>query len=257
MQSSVREMVIELRGENPWMTLAEIGDRCGVTREAVRQHLHKAGLPTRALRNRRCYFCNRFLKKSDEYRLRRPTREIPNRYYCCLDCLEQIRPGRIIMLECEECHTLFPRREKVVIYGIGKRGFQHVWCSRKCHGKWLGKNFGVKKGDKPRRASWKTKWDHEKVWQEHLQTGWGVARLSKLLGIPCGTVTAILRKKRGFAKPARKYDWQQVWQKHLETGWGAGRLSRSLHIPMSTVSRILRKMRIEHFRFLGATPRSR
>lgn len=41
---------------------------------------------------------------------------------------------------CEECHIPIRRRIKHNLYMKEKRGYKHTWCSKKCQGKWLGKN---------------------------------------------------------------------------------------------------------------------
>lgn len=47
-----------------------------------------------------------------------------------------------IDLACEECGELFKRRAAVVVELMGRRGQDHVWCSKRCHGLWLGRTHG-------------------------------------------------------------------------------------------------------------------
>lgn len=186
--SSTRDRVIALRTQNPGLTLQQIGNECGITREAVRKHLVKAGLPTKAASDRRCYFCNRRVEPGG-YRRRRPNKNIPFAHYRCLSCAKEQKKAKIVLLECDDCHLLFPRPARIV-RAMAKRGYQHKFCSRKCMGKWLADNTcraGIRK-------TRKTKWDYEAVWQERQRTGWGVRRLSKHLVIPVSTVSLILRK---------------------------------------------------------------
>jgi PP-loop superfamily ATP-utilizing enzyme len=48
-QPSVREHAIKLREKSPCMTLQAIGDKCGVSKERVRQILQSEGMETKLL----------------------------------------------------------------------------------------------------------------------------------------------------------------------------------------------------------------
>lgn len=90
---------------------------------------------------------------------------------------------RIISVECPSCATLFLVRRAEMLRQFGRR-----FCSHQCFGKLLGKTFG----SMPR----KKKYDYDLVWTKHLETGFGRRRLSRLLNIPEGAISMILRVKR-------------------------------------------------------------
>lgn len=47
-----------------------------------------------------------------------------------------------ITVACDECGVLFKRRQGELAYGVGKRNYNHIYCSRKCFGKRLGRDYG-------------------------------------------------------------------------------------------------------------------
>jgi len=113
-----------------------------------------------------------------------------NRFFCSREC--QMQYVRISLI-CEECGKVFYRRALKVAHDLGEKNYQHIWCSYRCHGLWLAKHYGF--AVYPEHAH-KRKHDWERIWQLHLDTGWGAPRLSKKLGIPVSTISSILWKKR-------------------------------------------------------------
>ena len=137
MKRKTHENVVNLRRKNPCLTLQEIGEKCGITRERVRQHLKEAELPTVGLGKKYCHYCGKHLNVGEKYKSLAPNKTVSFHHYCCFSCWDIIRPGKTIMLECEVCGILFPRKESLVIIRLGRREYQHVFCSKKCQGKWF------------------------------------------------------------------------------------------------------------------------
>lgn len=132
---NTKEYVCKLRLNNPCMTLKSIGDSAGVTRERVRQILSSNNLPTKSYRVYKllqCRYCFKIIRAP--------------RIYCSKECREK---DLYIYLECEECGKLVKRLAKDYIWRLKNRNYKHVWCNKRCQGKWLGKNFGHRysKGD--------------------------------------------------------------------------------------------------------------
>ena len=96
-------VVIRLRKGNPCMTLKQIGDRVGVTRERVRQVLSRAGLPTRALVS-------------------------PKLRYECPGCGKLLLGPMFFCAFCESRVLWTERAQKARV----RRGLKHVFCSLKC-----------------------------------------------------------------------------------------------------------------------------
>ncbi len=160
--TGVTVKVADLRQQHPCMKAADIARRIGVSREGVRQALIRNGLPTRP--------------------------PIQPRRACACGCGQPIyKPGRsyyspehrhnhlFVQIACSTCGTL---KETLATRLIShtKRGYQFSFCSRRCLGVWMGKqNRGH--SNRPR------KYDYDKIWTAHIQTGYGAVRLSRLLGI--------------------------------------------------------------------------
>jgi len=125
--------LIDYRSNNPCLTLEQIGRKFGITREAVRQILARAGERTSSLNygNWVCSRCGKRISITD----------LPKRKYCP-ECRKILKEQLTTMLTCDYCGKLFPRRTKDVLLRIGKRGAKHVFCSKVCQGRYLGDNFG-------------------------------------------------------------------------------------------------------------------
>jgi len=79
---------------------------------------------------------------------------------------------------------------------MGKRGQQHIWCTKQCQDKWLGEHEGFGVHPEHRVGHIIKKWDYDMVWQKHLETGYGALKLSRLLKIPMATIGVVLHKKK-------------------------------------------------------------
>ncbi len=123
---TARQQVVIIRETSPCLTLRAIGNKVGVSGERVRQILNSEKMATRhwTARSTRCPQCGG--KKSMSARV-------------CMSCHSE---NHHVWLACDECGILFKRRLTLVLHCIGKDHQEHVWCSKKCQGKWFGKNYG-------------------------------------------------------------------------------------------------------------------
>ncbi|KKN63762.1 hypothetical protein LCGC14_0498660 [marine sediment metagenome] len=89
---------------------------------------------------------------------------------------------RQIPVKCEVCGDLVLRMRAQILRMGG-----HQFCGQRCHGRWLGVN---------KKTGRRRKHDYEAIWSEHIRTGWGAIRLSRLLGINLGVINHALHTKR-------------------------------------------------------------
>lgn len=134
---------------------------------------------------------------------------LPSKYRRCLNCdrltLEKIYCSRqcfheysTIQVVCSQCGTLFPiRKSQLIPHRVKQRKTEEMFCSTQCYGKWTGIHHGF--GIYPEHRKGR-KWDYDIVWQEHLATGYGSRRLSRILKIPEPTISVILKCKRKETK---------------------------------------------------------
>lgn len=123
--------VCTLRQQNPCLTLIEIGDQLGVTRERVRQILKKEGMSTRALYVPKygrfsCVVCDKVFV---------PERATSTRLYCSVQCQKE---AAMITLSCDWCGNLFKRpiyKEKPT---LARHPGKNVFCNKHCYGSWFG-----------------------------------------------------------------------------------------------------------------------
>ena len=113
-------------GQLPSGLLADLGRKHNVSRERVRQLANKAGLITlTTIRKSKatCMYCER------KYVQNRTTQ-----VYCSRECREAVRLLKYWEIGvCEQCKLGHLR------YKSGTNSNQH-YCSKKCMGRWLGKN---------------------------------------------------------------------------------------------------------------------
>ena len=185
-------------------TLQEIGDRCGVTRERIRQILRDY-YPEK--NQRPVYFITRkalskLIKHScgtirdlENEGLLTPIKRGSLSLYHTKDIakIQALVEERIISrrspiteLTCESCGVKFYRKYSYFRspHTTGR------FCSHSCLGKFYGfkahpENIG-RKGKK---------WDYDKVYKIRDKTGWGAWRIGRELGIPPTTVSSILRAR--------------------------------------------------------------
>ena len=177
------ELLSKLARQFPTMTA--LADHLGVTRERVRQLLRKQG-------------CTGFRKRSQK-------RICPQcggtKYQTAQLCRSCYSKNHRVLVACDNCDKLKEIYVSRLIFNT--RHCKHWYCSRSCQTTVLGKTygFGVHPENQRKGRQYPLRWNPEPVWQKHLETGYGAIRLSRLLGIPKGTVSVILwnmrKKKRG------------------------------------------------------------
>lgn len=110
--------IADYKGENPCLSCASIGRTFGISRERVRQILTDIGQKTRAIIPHYCKVCGKQIFK-----------KVGRRYVprMCEECKSQ----RIILVSCDYCGELFPRRAKLVVT-LSKRGYNHTFHNYSC-----------------------------------------------------------------------------------------------------------------------------
>lgn len=138
------ELLPELRKRNPCATLERLAEMMAeqtgykVSRENVRQMLDRRGLPTH--RNNKieytCVHCGGTFKR---YRREKPSA------FCSWECK---KAHNLVPLVCETCGEMFMRPQYVVLNWAKSPTVtpiataEHIFCSRECHGRWLGSHYG-------------------------------------------------------------------------------------------------------------------
>lgn len=125
----------------------------------------------------------------------------------CLNCKAAIKKGifcskicvsqyHTVTLTCSECDKEYSLRTSDAHDRAETNTSGVMFCSKRCFGKWAGKThgFGSADGRQNRRFNTK-KWDYDKVYEARDATGFGAVKLSRLLGMPQGTVDMILGKR--------------------------------------------------------------
>lgn len=131
----VRDSTHRILQVNPSLTYAEIARLLGVSRERIRQVSGQ-----RRRKPRFCKVCR------EPIRLHRNgiTQTAYNLRYCA-ECWIEAKGNRkkshLIAFTCETCGETFFRKAGEV-KRQQRNGYRVRWCSRQCHGKWLGANYG-------------------------------------------------------------------------------------------------------------------
>ena len=125
-QSTTRRLILQALPDG---SMAQIGASIGVTREWVRQVVRGEGLEIH--RKERhitgyCLNCNAPLFSGQQEK------------FCSVACLQSYHR---IELTCEVCGTQFSRGGKQHRESQ-RRGYKHIFCSKKCQGVWLGSSYG-------------------------------------------------------------------------------------------------------------------
>lgn len=130
---------LSLRRLHPEMTLQQIADLVGLTRERIRQILKANGLPTRRLQPNLfpCRICGKSL---DRFRRWYQVSQPPTRrsIQVCFSCIRAVRDTCVaycfICLKRVSFYSSAQIRRKVLK--------DRYFCSRKCLGEYLGKRYG-------------------------------------------------------------------------------------------------------------------
>jgi len=114
-----KEEVLQLRKNNPAMSMSEISRVVGISRQRVFQLLKMEGLPTRIKKLVfYCVKCDKVVDKEKTFRYNKQK---------CTEC--RIKEN-IVYLFCYFCNNLMVRRK----YTIRNR---HHFCDKVCYGLWL------------------------------------------------------------------------------------------------------------------------
>ena len=98
-----------------------------------------------------------------------------------------------ITVICSECQQPFTINKSQLIARTKRNKIEQKYCSRKCHGRWTGRNYGFGVHPEHKRGTPKRKWNHELVLHLRRDTSWGAIRLSRKLNIPKATISQILQ----------------------------------------------------------------
>ena len=124
-----RERLLAAHQRNPCWTLARLGQAEGITRQRVHQLLAKEGIhlatPTykslAKAASRHCRLCGLPLSRE-------------TRYDTCSSCRQA---NAVVMLPCEQCGRLFPRRGSQASYRIKNPRYRgRFFCSLACNYQW-------------------------------------------------------------------------------------------------------------------------
>lgn len=125
-----KAQILEIKKQNPAMTLESIGIQVGVSRQRVHQILLKEGILTHK-DPPTCDGCGIVLHPS----VKRPYIH-PNGNRYCVSCREQMVYG---IYTCADCGSEVRRRRKSVLRTKPKL----IFCDNKCQGHYLGSHYGA------------------------------------------------------------------------------------------------------------------
>ncbi len=133
---SNRTKVVELRVNNPCWSATHIAGVVGLSRERIRQILRGNGLPTAAVGygkktivEMECNYCHKKFQ-GHSYAL-----------FCSRECRYDYHRVNLV---CEVCGVVFSRRYASIRsrYCEGRDTTDHIFCSKRCQGKWLATTYG-------------------------------------------------------------------------------------------------------------------
>ena len=122
-----------------------------------------------------------------------------NRKFCSMACFKVFAK---VPLVCPVCLKTFYRSAKEIVWKLNHnqstngKPIQQFFCSRQCMGSDNGVRYGFKSHPENAFGKRSRKWDWDLIYKTHLNTGYGATKLSRLLGIPEGTVSTVLNKTR-------------------------------------------------------------
>ena len=134
-QNSVcHNCVASMRDKYPCYTEQKIGDEFGgISRERVRQILKKEGRRTSStkrdisLKRLICPRCNKEKTPKSKF---------------CHQCYHDLHN---VFLTCTWCGKLYEVNQSLIIHKINKHNQSIFFCSKKCNGRWVAKNFGFQR----------------------------------------------------------------------------------------------------------------
>ena len=183
------EAAVALRKANPYLTLEQIGQQLGVTRERVRQYLKAGGVPTKAKRDPYCcaYCGTPIIPRGDKI-------------YCSVECRQAAIPK--VVSYCDWCGAELVRpewKENIRRRHAPDPNNLHHFCNKTCHGKWLAREHGFLNPD-TKRASEDALRARGKLRAEKLKSlrldnpTWTTRRLARETGLSMSGVYAALRR---------------------------------------------------------------
>jgi DNA-directed RNA polymerase subunit RPC12/RpoP len=128
--TGTKELVIKLREKSPCMTLQAIGDRCGVSRERVRQILKSEGMETKHFDTRVKYYCTRCGKRILDPYTRNNGAKTPRKL--CLLCSHEVHHVKVI---CSICGKDFEIKTSALLDRVNRAKGGGLYCSVACSGK--------------------------------------------------------------------------------------------------------------------------
>ena len=129
-QLGVREHAIKLREKSPCMTLQAIGDKCGVSKERVRQILQSEGMETKHLDTKTKYYCSRCGKRIKGTSTRKDGTKVPRQL--CQNCYDEWHHTKVT---CSVCGKEFEMRTGVLMTRLRRSKSKQIICSSACRGK--------------------------------------------------------------------------------------------------------------------------
>ena len=129
-QVGAREHTIKLRKRNPCMTLQDIGDKCGVTKERVRQILQSEGMETKHIDNRTKYYCSRCGKRIFGPYIRNDGIKMPRKL--CNTCYDE---WHHVKVTCSVCGKEFEIKTGVLMARLRRSKSKEIICSIACRNK--------------------------------------------------------------------------------------------------------------------------
>ena len=122
-----KELAIKLRQKNPCMTLQAIGDKCGVSRERVRQLLISEGIETKHIDTRTKYYCSRCGDRIFDPYTRNKGTKIPKKL--CHSCSYEWHHVKVV---CSVCKKIFIIKTSDLIARTAKAKSERITCSVAC-----------------------------------------------------------------------------------------------------------------------------
>jgi len=124
--------IIKHRQSFPCDTMQTIGDRFGITREAVRQVLKANNQPTANASfgtKTRCYVCGE------------------KKHHSANICKKCYMKQSNIPLKCDQCGEIFHKKKHYILYQTKIGGGRFSFCSKRCQGMYIGNHFGFGSDD--------------------------------------------------------------------------------------------------------------